>query len=61
MEGDLDDGIHVQAQYVDDGVLNDVPSIEENDIPAIQKTIRNGQVYILKGTKVYDVSGKELK
>lgn len=59
--GDLDDGIHVQAQYIDNGVQTDVPSLEENDIPSLRKTIRNGQVFILKGDKVYDVSGKEVK
>lgn len=59
--GDLDDGIHVQAQYIDDGVMTEVSSAMEDGSISPQKVIRKGQVFILKGDKVYDVSGKEMK
>lgn len=59
--GDLDDGIHVQAQYIDNGLETEVSSMMEDDSIANQKVIRKGQVFILKGDKVFDTSGKEVK
>ena len=59
--GDLEDGIHVQAQYLEDGVPTDASLIPDDYIHSPQKVIRKGQVLILKGNKVYDASGKEIK
>ena len=59
--GDLNEGIHVQAQYLEEGTQTEVSSMMEGGSFSSQKMIHNGQVFILKGGKVFDVSGKEVK
>lgn len=58
--GDLEDAIFIQAVYTE----NDpqlAPAVYTNPANPTQKLIRNGNVYILTGDKVYTITGQAVK
>ena len=56
----LTDGITLQAVYQADEPSS-APAVYTNPANPAQKLIKNGNVYILSGEKVYTVTGQELK
>ena len=58
--GDLEDGIFIQAVYTADESFS-APEVYTNPANSAQKLIRNGNVYILTGDKVYTVTGQEVR
>ena len=60
LPGDLAEGIVLQAVYEANNPT-EAPAVYTNPANPAQKLIRNGNVYILSGEKVYTVTGQELK
>lgn len=60
VEGDLEDGINVQAVYEAD-VTTSMPLEITNPNNPSQKLIREGNVYILQGENTYTLTGKKVK
>ena len=61
VEGNINDGIKIQAVYTADGELpSDMPAVVVNPDNRSQKLIRNGNVYILHDGIQYTVSGARL-
>ena len=58
--GDLENGIFIQAVYTAN-IPTNTPSVYTNPTNKAQKLIRNGNVYILYGEKIYTVTGAEVK
>ena len=58
--GDLEDGIIIQAVYTADEPSS-APEVYTNPANSAQKLIRNGNVYILTGDKVYTITGQEVR
>ena len=58
--GDLADGIIIQALYTADSPSS-APEVYVNPANPAQKLIRNGNVYILRDGKTYDLTGKEVQ
>ena len=60
LPGDLAEGIVLQAVYEANNPT-EAPAVYTNPANPAQKLIKNGNVYILSGEKVYTVTGQELK
>ncbi|MBR3565144.1 MAG: leucine-rich repeat domain-containing protein [Paludibacteraceae bacterium] len=60
LPGDLAEGIVLQAVYEANNPT-EAPAVYTNPANHAQKLIKNGNVYILSGEKVYTVTGQELK
>lgn len=60
LPGDLAEGIMLQAVY-EANTPTEAPAVYTNPANPAQKLIKNGNVYILNGEKVYTVTGQELK
>lgn len=58
--GDVDDGLFIQAIYTAND-LTDAPSVVVNPSNPAQKLIREGNVYVLKGEKLYSITGQKIK
>ena len=58
--GDLEDGIVIEAVYTANP-SSAAPEIYTDPANPAQKLIRNGNVYILKGDKVYTIQGQKVK
>ena len=58
VNGDLDDGITIQAVYQSTGPTS-APEVYTNPANPAQKLIRNGNVYILTDDKTYTITGQE--
>ena len=60
VNGDLDDGITIQAVYQSTGPTS-APEVYTNPANPAQKLIRNGNVYILTDDKTYTITGQQVK
>ena len=60
LPGDLAEGIVLQAVYEANNPT-EAPAVYTNPANPAQKLIKNGNVYILSGEKVYTVTGQELE
>ena len=58
--GNLEDGINIQAVYEAD-VPQNIPAEVVNPSNSAQKLVREGNVYVLKGTNVYTIRGQKVK
>ena len=58
--GNLEDGINIQAVYEADGERS-VPAVVVDPSNPAQKLVREGNVYILKGTNLYTIQGQKVK
>ena len=58
--GNLEDGINIQAVYEADGE-HSVPAVVVDPSNPAQKLVREGNVYILKGTNLYTIQGQKVK
>lgn len=58
--GDLDDGIHIQALYSEDTSTSVDVIYDHNQNEDVKKVILHGQIFIIKGDKVYNMYGQEV-
>lgn len=59
--GDLDQGIKIQAIYVEDAQDSIISVNNEERHTATRKIIKDNKIFIVKGNKVYDMSGVEIQ
>ena len=59
VEGDIAEGIHIQAVYRAN-IPTSAPEVYTNPSNPAQKLIRNGNVYILTEDKTYTITGQEV-
>ena len=60
MQGDLADGIVLQAMY-EASNPTDAPAVYTNTANPTQKLIRNGNVYILQDNMTYTITGQKIQ
>ena len=60
LAGNLEDGINIQAVYEADGQQS-LPAEVVNPSNPAQKLVREGNVYVLKGTNLYTLQGQKVK
>jgi len=58
---DVMEGIEIQAVYTYNGGATAAPEIVTNPANPVQKLIREGNVYILRGNKTYTITGQKVK
>ena len=60
LAGNLEDGINIQAVYEADGQQS-LPAEVVNPSNPARKLVREGNVYVLKGTNLYTLQGQKVK
>lgn len=60
LEGDLEEGIKVQAIYIEDP-LSIHSIIIDNQTNSARKILKDGQIFIIKKDRIYNLEGKEVK